>query len=279
MAIVRGVCDRCKNRETCKRPCVFLEKMLSEETPQASRVMEKTFDKIIVSFPARSQIRFTELEGGRQGDDGNSQDLTPDDFDAAGPLPWSKSDFKLRKTTVFVERFFNRVPCKVLAENFDVEKNTVVSMYKQAVEQLEKTIDQMDARRGGIKSVMQMTKLSEYQKWFLLVHVFGFSCVEVANMFKKNCKVVHNHVKAMHDDFMNRFEKKEVADMPIDKLTTPTIIETVEKYAEQGLSLRQAFGRIARTYSEVTGQNIGLRTIESRYYKGVRRQEQCAIPA
>jgi len=51
-----------------------------------------------------------------------------------------------------VERFFNKVPCKELAERFGVKENTIICIYKQAVEQLEKMIRAMDARREGLKA-------------------------------------------------------------------------------------------------------------------------------
>ena len=106
----------------------------------------------------------------------------------------------MRKTTVFVERFFNKVPCKVLADRFGVKENTIVCIYAQAVEQLERIIETLDARKEGIKA-MKPEKFTEDQKFFLLCCVFGFTQTEVAKMFRRNRDTVNHKVKRLADQY------------------------------------------------------------------------------
>src|SRR5690606_1365883 len=98
-----------------------------------NRVMEKKAYNRIVTYPKKNEVRFSEI----------SQEQI-DNFTTSDVVPWASGDLRLRKTIVFVERFFNKTPCKVLADRFGVKENTIVCMYQQAVEQLEKIVEKMD---------------------------------------------------------------------------------------------------------------------------------------
>ena len=180
-----------------------------------------------------------------------------------------------RQTTVFIERFFNKVPCRELAERFDVKENTIVTMYAHAVESLEKIIEALDARREGVKAT-KSGRFTDDQKYFLLVSIFGFSGAEVARMFKRDEGRVDQKVKRMADTYEALFsgqapkEETPVDDPPISaKLTRADVVNMVDRYTEQGLSHRQAFKRIADRQGEVIGRPVKMRAMESRYYKAI----------
>lgn len=187
--MAKNGCGTCSERDQCKRPCDAVNSILWAD----NRVMERHFGNTVVCYPKNQEVHFSELE------DRQIEKFSTDDV-----FPWSSGDFRLRKTTVFVERFFNKVPCRVLAERFGVKENTIVSIYKQALEQLERIIGALDARKEGVKA-MKPERFTEDQKFFLLCCVFGFSQAEVARMFRKNRNRVNLKVKRMADRYEGLF--------------------------------------------------------------------------
>lgn len=251
-------CNGCKTRDECVKPCREVNKILWQD----NQVMEKHYENRIVCYPMKKEIQFSGITAEKL-----------DSFSEKDVVPWSSGDLRLKKTAVFVERFFNHVSCKELAERFGVKENTIVCMYAQAVEQLEKMIEAMDARREGLKAT-QKSKFTDDQKMFLLTQIFGFNGYEVAKIFGKDHKVVSARVKRMTDKYSPLFSwespKEETPDddPPIKgKLTRADLVSIVDSYTDQGLSHRQAFMRIARRYAEVVGRPVSFRGIESKYYK------------
>jgi len=251
------LCETCEKRDQCRTPCKAVNAILRKN----NRVMERHFENIIVCYPMGKEVHFSEL-----------QKHQLDQFSNDDVIPWTSGDTRLRQTTVFVERFFNKVPCKELAERFNVKENTIVSMYARAVEQLKKIIDALDARREGLKAT-KADKFTDDQKFFLLVNVFGFSGAEVARMFNRDQNRMNMIIKRMSNQYLTAFQALEVKETPIEdppmngKLTRTDIISMVEAYNEQGLSHRQAFKRIAERYADIVRRPVSFRGIESRYYK------------
>lgn len=252
-------CNNCQEREQCQTPCKAVKSILWAN----NHVMERHFPDRIEVYPQHvKEVQFSEIE-----------DSQLDKFSTADVIPWSSGDLRLRKTSVFVERFFNKVSCKELAERFGVKENTIVCIYAQALEHVERIIKALDARKEGMKAT-KADRFTEEQKYFLLTSVFGFSQAEVARMFKRDRNRVNLIVKSMADRFETFFSgqepKKEstIDDPPInDRPTRADVIKIVDAYVDQGLSHRQAFKRIADRYAEVVGRPVSVRGIESRYYK------------
>lgn len=256
------LCENCPKRDKCRKPCPAVEKILWKD----NRIMERHYKDRIEFFSQGKEVCFSDLA-----------DYKPDQFTYQDTEGFLKTDeLRLRKTAVFVERFFKKTPCKDLAEKYGVKENTIVTMYKQAVEQVEKLVKLMDARKNGIKAVMP-DKFTEAQKWFLLVHVFGFSNADVARIFNYDRNVVGQRIKRMTDTYQTLFtghefkEKIPIEDPPLhDKLTREDIVQMVEAYADQGLSHQQAFLRIAGRYGEHVGRTVSYKGIGSRYYKAMK---------
>lgn len=265
---MKKLCNECETRDQCKTPCRPVNAFLWEN----NRVMERHFEDSIVCYPQGREMHFSEIEN-----------FNIEDISSAEVIPWSSGDARLKQTTVFIERFFNKTPCKELAERFNVKENTIVCMYKQAVERVQQIIEALDARHEGLKAT-KPGKFSEDQKYFLLVSVFGFSSAEVARMFNKDHDRVNLKVKRMAGRFEALFsgqgikEETPIEDPPMkNKLTRADIVSMVDAYTEQGLSYRQAFKRIADRYAEVVGRAVSYRGIESRYYKATNKKEQGAV--
>jgi len=165
--------------------------------------MERHYEDHIVCYPKNEEVHYSELS-----------EKAMDELDIAPPFSWSSGDARLRQTTVFIERFFYKTPCKELAERFGVKENTIVCMYARAVESIEKIIAAIDARREGMKAT-KSDRFTEDQKYFLLVSIFGFSGAEVARIFKKDRNRVNMKVKHMADKYEDLFKapvKKSVYD-------------------------------------------------------------------
>lgn len=258
------VCEACEKRSECRTPCKTVNAILWHE----NRVMERHFGDHIVCYPMHGEVHFSELK-----------DHQLDQFSIDDVIPWSSEDRKLRKTTVFIERFFHNVPCRELAERFGVKENTIVCMFKQAVESVEKIIEALDSRREGLKAT-KSGRFTDDQKLFLLVGIFGFSQTEVARMFNRDRDMVNQKVKRMSDRYGALFSGENKQESPIDdlpmsaKLTRADVVAMVEAYTEQGLSHRQAFKRIADRQGEVIGRPVKLRAVESRYYKAMAAEQR-----
>lgn len=255
-----GLCKDCERREWCKTPCAKVNDLLWKD----NRVMERHYEDMIVCYPQNKEVHFSELKPHQL-----------DNFSTDDVVPWKTDDLRLRKSTVFVERFFNKVPCKELAERFNIKENTIVCMYKQAVDQIKKVVKAMDSRREGLKAV-RPDKFNDDQKFFLLVSVFGFSQAEVARMFKRDKNMLNKKVKRLSEKYEAAFSGFEIKDeIPIDdppmpdKLTRPHVVNLVEKYTEQGLTHKEAFKRIAERYQDIVGRPVNFRGIESKYYKAM----------
>ncbi len=238
-----------------------------------NRIMERVYHDMIVTYPQGHETRFSEAKApGRIVRDFDIEDI-PD----TATIQWSSGDCRLRKTAVFIERFFNKTPYKDLAETFGVPENTVITMYKQALEQVQRIIEALDSRREGLKAT-KGDKFTEDQKYFLLASVFGFNGREIAQMFNKDRTSINMKIKRMADKYGALFsgqEQQEVSiqDPPINaKLTRSHIIAAVDAYTEQGLSHRQAFKRIAERQGELMGRAVNVRAVESRYYKAMKDQ-------
>lgn len=269
-----AVCSECTNREKCKRPCKEVERILRSE----NRVMERHYPDYIVCYPKREEVHFSDLVETKFKDSGKAL-KAPDDFSNEEAFQFATDDLTLRKTQIFIERFFNRIPVAILAEHYGVTKNSIVTIYKQAIEHIEKLVDAMESRRAGLKAV-KSGRFSDDQKWFLLVHIFGFSAAEVARMFNRDRNVLGQKIKRMADSYAALFEGHEarqessIDDPPFDgKLTRNRIVTMVETYTEQGLSHRDAFKRIAERYGEAIKRKVNYRGIESRYYRATQKAE------
>jgi transposase len=226
--------------------------------------MERHYQNAVICYPQHGEVHLSAVHPARL------ERLSEKDA-----FPWSGTDYRLTKTAVFVERFFHKVPYKALAEQFGVEENTIVSIYSQAVEQIGRIVEALDARREGLRAV-KASPFTEEQRYFLLVCVFGFSRAEVARMFKCGRDHVWRRVKHLEDRYAALFagngngKEQGVEDPPMPaKLTRADVLRMVEAYTEQGLSHRQAFKRIAARYAKTVRRPVSYRGIESRYYKAV----------
>ncbi|OPY83443.1 MAG: Sigma-70, region 4 [Syntrophus sp. PtaU1.Bin005] len=179
-------CGECSDRETCKTPCKDVNKILWA----GNHVMERHYQDNIVVYPGSGrEVHFCELT-----------DKQLDEISDGDIVTWASEDWSLRKTKVFIEHFFNRTPYRDLARIFGVKENTVVTMYKQASEQIQTLVKAMDARAEGIKAV-QTDRFNDDEKMFLLVYVFGFNQTEVGRMFGKDNRVVSARLKPMADKY------------------------------------------------------------------------------
>ena len=183
-------CKKCKDRATCKTPCSEVKAALWKD----NRVMERRFGNNIVCYPKTQEVHFSEL-----------QEYQIDGFSEADVIPWNSAETRLTKTAVFIERFFNKTPCKELAERFGVKENTIVCMFRDAVAQMWKMIETLDAQRGGLKNMKPKNAFTEDEKIFLLCSVFGFSQVQAAEIMNRSRDTIGAKVKRMNEKYRQAF--------------------------------------------------------------------------
>jgi DNA-directed RNA polymerase specialized sigma24 family protein len=160
--------------------------------------METFHSNMIRVYPKKHEVQFSGLS-----------DEQIENFSADDQVTFDTGDMQLRQSIVFVERFFNKVPCRELAERFGVKENTIVSMYKNGVAEVQRLIKALDSRKAGPKA-LKPARFTDEQKWFLLVHVFGFSGLEVARMFRRDKTRVAQAVKRHADRYQSAFEQVAV---------------------------------------------------------------------
>ncbi len=224
--------------------------------------MERKFNDHIVIYPIPNHIRFSEIA-----------DYKVDDFSDSDVVPWSSGDTRLRKTAVFIEKFFNKTPVHELAERFGVDDGTISSAYTAAISQMFKVVEALDAQKAGVK-VSQLDRFTKEQKYFLLVFVFGFSINDVAEMFNydrnKISYKVNRMAKKYSDLFAEQAKKDDAAIVDPAMSDAPTNDElrnVVDAYFKQGLPKSQAYSRIAERLFVLHGHHIGPNAIKKRCFR------------
>ena len=179
-------CTDCDKRDKCTTPCKPVKKICWEN----NKVMEKHYPDHIEVFPGSTRERhFCELT-----------DKQLDEISETDTIPWSSEDTRFRQTSVFIERFFKKTPCKELAEKFGVNENSIVCMYRDAVKRVHKIIAALDSRHEGMKAVSEKT-FNQDEKIFLLCCCFGFNQHEVGKIFNMDHRKVHIVVKKMREKY------------------------------------------------------------------------------
>ena len=179
--------------------------------------MEKHYSDAIVVFPGSGKERhFSELT-----------DKQLDEISEIDVIPWSSGDVNFTQTGVFIDRFFNRMPFKDIAEKYHVQENTTVKQFHFAVKALEKIVSILDARREGMRA-MKPQRFTDEQKMFLLIHVFCFTQMEVAEIFGLDHRKVSQIVKRMADKFSKNFNnQKEPVKSAYEGLSKDEIVKRI----------------------------------------------------
>jgi len=209
------LCENCEKRNQCTTPCKAVNAILWDQ----NQVYERHYNDSIVVFPPFREVHFSAVN-----------DYEIEDFSNEDAFPWSSENCELRKTAVFIDRFFNRMSYEEMSEKYCAPINTLRSAYFKCVSRLEETISVLDTRREGIKAVMkQKDVFSEDQKYFLLVDVFGFTGKEVAEMFKKSRPTINKKVNRMREKYTELFHAQETEE---------------SKSADTGLSVSEMMDRM-----------------------------------
>ena len=214
MAIAKGVCDKCKHKETCARPCWFLETLLSEETigidkPTGNEITyygvsywEKRFSEI---FPATLKRLVFEAVDENQVDPENPPDPeTPRDerFDDLGYTPQQKT------ADIFYMRFFQGKSYREIGKKYAIGPREAANVYGHARKRVIEIIEALDGRDRGIKFCVDRARngFTNHQKAFLLNKVFGVSFPEIAALlgYKGSSQLSHK-INAMTHELREKY--------------------------------------------------------------------------
>ena len=95
---------------------------------------------------------------------------------------FDNSELTVNTAKIFVEYFFKRRSLRDIADNYGLAETTTHNEFKRAIEQINKIIMIMQARKSAFKHAQRLSYYSDPEKAFLLSHCFGFSTEEVANI-------------------------------------------------------------------------------------------------
>lgn len=209
MAIVRGVCDKCKNKTACSRPCWFLEMLLSDVTDGS---LEKpTSEKELIHFGnSYWETRFSEM---------HPATLKKLVFDLVQVDPEPEADPDRRfddlefapeqKTAdVFYMRFFQGKSYQEIGEKHGINHRDAASLYSEGRKRVIEILKMLDGRDKALKFCNDRTRIrfTKYEKAFLLNKIFGFSFREVAEILGCGPDWIRHRVNDMANGYKEAFK-------------------------------------------------------------------------
>lgn len=207
------LCKTCGDYANCRKTCKPVNAILWKD----NNVYERHYEDSIVVFPPKHEVHFSAFA-----------DYKVDEFESTD-FPWSSGDYKLRQTTVFIEKFFNKTTTSELAERFGVKESVISTMYKNCLDQIEKIVGLLDLRASGIKN-LKPDRFTDDEKMFLLVYVFRFNAAEVAQMFHHSANYISLKLSRMADKYAALFAQQNIKSK-VSSHTGNTVEENLERMA------------------------------------------------
>ena len=169
-----GACAKCANRKQCKRPCPFVEAILSEDNPKA---LEKNVgSNVRVLFPHRLEIRTSEYSS----DDGDDTPLQERIFSDENKAYWDELtaeadllNMRQMQLRVFYEIFFHGANWDDVATMLDMPVNSVKAAYGRAKQRLITVSQAVDKQEFA--KIHAQKSLDRFPRWlqvYLLYTVF-----------------------------------------------------------------------------------------------------------
>ena len=171
---INDYCGRCKNRVGCKRPCRFVEDILSEGN---RAVMEKHTEDGIQNFAQKRMIRFSEMEI-------PNQDAIEDRFDDDDLHVPQES----RQAIVFFLRFFERLSYKDIAVYIDSTPDIASKFYHAALVRINEILSFLDRKGTAEKLLAKDDGLTETQRMFICKSVMGLTALQISRLYSGKVK-------------------------------------------------------------------------------------------
>jgi predicted DNA-binding protein YlxM (UPF0122 family) len=175
---VNDYCLKCKNLKSCKRPCRFVEDILSEGN---RAVMEKHYEHRgefkIRNFGQKRMIRFSEM------DEHETDQFEYDTSDVYVPE-------RTLNAKVFFLHFFKGLSYGEIAKKLNIERQHVLKTYSEAKKRINKIMEYLDRseRAKLFFDNKSHVSLTEVQKMFILQYCMNLSISQIAALHGKKTK-------------------------------------------------------------------------------------------
>lgn len=196
---ITGICQKCKHFSSCKVPCAFAEKILSDGN---KRPMERPMgDDTTILFP-KSRQELNEATLTRTYDeDGRETKATKAIFEDTTESPFSTDTLepKNKQTAVFIDRFLHRKSYEEIAGERDTTPELAAFLFSKAKRRLLDVVaamDRLDFARVSEKPLATMPKMV---RCFLLHTLVGLTPVEVSDFLGVDLSLTHRNIKHARD--------------------------------------------------------------------------------
>ena len=205
----QGMCQKCKNRKSCKTPCAFVEAILTE----GNRIYEKAGQSDITVYPKWNEVQESVLRQKIEEDCNfmnENNHIDAELFSTEDAMPWLHSNYGLERTKVFIMRVFEKRSWADIAMTLNTDADRVYHLFRDSTDRLIEALAVLDKRRAVIDDVKVRLAISEkasgsmpkMHKWFLLNKVFGLLPREIAEMDGADVKTVCGRIKDVADKVM-----------------------------------------------------------------------------
>ncbi len=159
-------CRDCEKHDSCKKMCDRLKAVIKKDG-----YFEQYTQDIVTILPEKG--RFSNFTSVHEEIDFDNREYK---------IVFDSSELTVNTAKIFVEYFFKRRSLRDIADNYGLAESTIYNEFKRAIEQINKIIKIMQARKSSFKHAQRLSYYSDPEKAFLLSHCFGFSTEEVADI-------------------------------------------------------------------------------------------------
>jgi DNA-directed RNA polymerase specialized sigma24 family protein len=194
-----GICEKCAHRETCKKPCIFVEKILSEGNPKP---FERDAGQAITYLFPRSSREFNEshfIPGECETPTKRTRALFSDETESAF---LNSIEPKLKQTGIFIDRFFFKMSYPDIAKKYKVSKSGIGKLYHNAKQRLIKTVEAMDRVELAKSNGEPLVKMSKGLRVFFLHTLFGLPICEISELLGIGSQGVAKHINKTRDKIL-----------------------------------------------------------------------------
>lgn len=180
---MKAICNKCHNVEKCKRPCYFIERMLSQVTDGS--LERPTGDKEITHYGHYHEKRFSDYHEATLNKmietitkEHNEEESEPD-ARRADDLEFTPTQ---KTADIFYMRFFKGKSYVEIGEKHGIDHRTAAGIYSQGMKRIIEILNALDGRDKAMKFCVGRCRnsLTNHEKAFLLNKVFGFAFTEIA---------------------------------------------------------------------------------------------------
>lgn len=200
---IHGYCSKCKNRKICKRPCRFVEKVL---TVGNRAVMERYIadaeNQIIMNFPdSRRSVRFSETEM-------NVEEIEYPELPEEPEIN--------QKAKVFYLRFFQKMSYEEISKLVGASPEDCSKKYYDALKRINKILTFMDVKADCEKLLAKDDGLTDEQRIWICKSIMRLTALQISKLFrgKYSPKAIEERARTAKQRYMKNMKANMAACKP-----------------------------------------------------------------